>query len=219
MSKQEGVEELEQALQQRAEKLAQEYLVSAREKRARILQEQNERLHERERQEGRRAAAEAERRRRSRVEAVRHDQQGTLEKRRWQATQNVMAAMRQALVTLADDESRYLERIKQLLSAAAQQLPDGALIVKVNARDRDRLAARWESLIGETMPGRDVSLSEDTVDCMGGVLVRDEDNRVRLDNTFEGRLDRYGRAAALRIDETLFGESTEAGLEPAWERS
>lgn len=220
MSEQQAVEELEQALQQRAEKLAREYLATAGEKRARILQERNEQFHEREREEQRRATEEAERRRHSRVEAVRHDRQGALDRRRWQAIQAVMEDIRQAFGALADDESRYLEWLRALLAAAARQLPEGALILEMNARDRERFAAHWESLIRETMPGRRVSLAEQAADCMGGVLVRSEDNRIRLDNTFEGRLDRYGRTAALLIDEALFGERTEeAGLEPSWEKS
>src|SRR5699024_3671884 len=128
--------------------------------------------------------------------------------------------IRQALGTMADDESHYLERIKALITTAALPLPEGALVIEVNARDRDRLAAHWEAFTREAMPGRQVSLAIQAGDCMGGVLVRTEDNRVRLDNTFEGRLDRYARTAALLIDEALFGERTEeADSEPSWEQS
>lgn len=219
MSEAETVQALERSLRERAEKLAEECLAVAREKRSRIRQEQSERLRERERKEEQRAGDEAERRRRRRVEAVRHEQHGALEQRRWQAIQEVIAEMRGEFAAIADDESRYLEQMRQLLAAGAGALPDGPLILQVNARDRERLMANWDALVGEAMRGRQISLSDEAAECTGGVVVYTEDNRTRLDNTFEGRLERHAGSVARLIDEALFAETAEAEREPSWEGS
>ena len=219
MSEAETVQALERSLRERAEKLAEECLAVAREKRSRIRQEHNERLRERERKEEQRACDEAERRRRRRVEAVRHEQHGALEQRRWQAIQEVVAEMRREFATIVDDESRYLEQMRQLLAAGAKALPDGPLILQVNARDRERLTANWDALVGEAMPDRRISLSDEAAECTGGVVVYTEDNRTRLDNTFEGRLERHAGSVARLIDEALFAAKAETEREPSWEGS
>lgn len=219
MSEAETVQALERSLRERAEKLAEECLAVAREKRSRIRQEQSERLRERERKEEQRAGDEAERRRRRRVEAVRHEQHGALEQRRWQAIQEVIAEMRGEFAAIADDESRYLEQMRQLLAAGAGALPDGPLILQVNARDRERLMANWDALVGDAMRDRQISLSDEAAECTGGVVVYTEDNRTRLDNTFEGRLERHAGSVARLIDEALFAETAEAEREPSWEGS
>ena len=54
--------------------------------------------------------------------------------------------------------------------------------------------------------GKRIQLSTLPVDTLGGILIRSDDNRIRVDNTFEGRLDRLGRRLHQTIIERLLPE-------------
>lgn len=206
MSEDDSVEQLERTLEERSEELAAEQIANAQQQRERILQEQHEHLRSREEHEALSARADAERHRRSRVQAYKLEQQTELERRRWAAIEEVFQRTRDRLRTLAEDEERYARLTAALVMKAAERIPEGNLVAVLNARDREALAGGWERLVGEAVPGRRVRLENSTHSRAGGVLVHDEDDEVRVDNTFEGLMERHADELRLLIHDALFGE-------------
>ena len=50
------------------------------------------------------------------------------------------------------------------------------------------------------------SVSDEPLTCMGGVVVRSIDGKVRVDNTFESRIERYMETVRTRVAKELFGQ-------------
>jgi V/A-type H+-transporting ATPase subunit E len=63
-------------------------------------------------------------------------------------------------------------------------------VAEVNAQDHQRLAPKWEEFARAAVPDKTITLAPEPIDTVGGIMVRSVDNRIRLDNTFEGRRER-----------------------------
>jgi V/A-type H+-transporting ATPase subunit E len=198
------VRNLEQALLARARDLVREHLEKAASERERILAEVAQRLRLREEREILAAKADAERAFRRRVQAAEIRMQGELDRLRWTLVQTVLGAVRAELVRVADDERAYLPVLAGYLRAAAEHLDGDALVADLNTRDRERFAARWAAFAAEAVPAKRVSLSANAIGASGGLIVRTPENQVRVDNTFEGRIDRLEETVHAAILERLF---------------
>ena len=198
------VRNLEQALLARARDLVREHLEKAASERERILAEVAQRLRLREEREILAAKADAERAFRRRVQAAEIRMQGELDRLRWTLVQTVLGAVRAELVRVADDERVYLPVLAGYLRAAAGHVEGDALVADLNTRDRERFGARWDAFAAEVVPAKRVSLSAVAIAASGGVIVRTPDNQVRVDNTFEGRIDRLEETVHAAILERLF---------------
>ena len=206
MSSETTVETLESALFERARKLADEYLARARQTRERMIEEENERLRLREERETLAAEAEAERLYRRRVQAVELQMQGELDRLRWEQVSAVKQIMSERFDAFARSPE-YPGVLRRLLSEAVAAAGDGDLVVRVNATDRERLAADWDALSAALPAGARVVLDDTTGNFLGGVLVRSADDTVRVDNTFEGRMERFEDRINQAIAENLFPAS------------
>jgi len=78
----------------------------------------------------------------------------------------------------------------------------------VNARDFARLQAQWPAIAAEVAPGKNIVLSPESENCCGGVLVRNAADNIRVDNRFEGRLERLADEIHRVIVERLFASAT-----------
>ena len=67
-----------------------------------------------------------------------------------------------------------------------------------------RLADRWDSFARDAVPDREIALDADPGEFFGGILVRAADDSVRVDSTFEGRMDRFADPVNQGIAEILF---------------
>ncbi|WP_152043294.1 V-type ATP synthase subunit E [Salinigranum salinum] len=106
--------------------------------------------------------------------------QERLEARR-DALQTVREQVESELAGLSGDEREELTRA--LLDASAAEFDEGSDVV-VRGRAAD------EALIEEILADYEgFSLGEESVDCLGGVVVESEASRVRVDNTFDSLLD------------------------------
>lgn len=198
------VRNLEHALLARARELVREHLEKAAAERDRILADVAHRLRLAEEREILAAKADAERLFRRRVQAAEIRMQGELDRLRWTLVQTVVGAVKGELARLAGDEARYAPVLAGLLAAAAERLDGKALVADLNARDRERFGARWEAFAAAAVPDKHVTLSSLALEVSGGVIVRTPANHVRIDNTFEGRLDRLGDAVHALVLERLF---------------
>jgi V/A-type H+-transporting ATPase subunit E len=203
------VEALELAILTRAERLADEYRERARHKRDRILRESAERLRLREQREEAIAKSLGERSFRQRVQASELKMQSNLDQVRWNLVTDIQQRLYERMEIFRQDETAYLDTLKSYLSHAAGQIEVENLIAELNARDRRLLEERWEQISIEVAPEKSIVLASEPIETLGGVRVSSRDERIRVDHTFEGRLERLGD----RIQQVILERMLPGGLE------
>ena len=207
------VEELESAILARANRLAAEYNTRAERSRDNILSSASERLHLREEREVLLAKAKAERAYRRRVQANELKLHKEMDHLRWNLVQGIQEQLGARMQKLASDRDRYQPLLQALLVKSVEAIERDELVAEVNARDLEWLPAAWEQLTA-AVKGKRVVLSKTPRQTLGGVLVRSNDNRIRVDNTFEGRLERLARELHQTIIERLLPEGRDRALLP-----
>lgn len=181
---------LAEAILERANRLAEEYRLRAERSRQHILDDARQRLHLREEREVLLAKAQAERLYRRRVQAAELRLQREMDLLRWNLVRSVRARLHEELNRLASDEASCLELLHQLFLESIRQLPPGDYRLLLNSRDRERVQpvlAQWQAGLPE---GFRLSKQIGTAEMSGGLRLQQQDDRLRLDNSFEGRLGR-----------------------------
>lgn len=201
MSDSDDISGLEHALTERAQKLAEVELDSGKRTRERILADTQQRLQLEKEREVHAAREKAERAYQQQVQAAELGLRAELDRLRQSLVDNALTKLPDSLRALSEDESRYLPLLQQFLREAAQAIERDELVAQFNARDLLRMQSQWDQIAQQAAPGKQLHLSPDTLDSMGGVLVTSADRAIRFDNTFEGRLE--------RLDETLQGSMAE----------
>ena len=209
MSDVDDVSGLEMALMERARKLSEEHLVNGRQARDLILLETRQRLRLEEERETVAAKAQGERVYQQRIQAVELDLRARLDRLRWQLANDVLAKLRARLSALREDEPKYLSVIGAYLRECAQAIERDELVVHCNARDLQLLTRDFARLAKEADPNKRLTLSQDAMNCIGGVMVVSADQNIRFDNTFEGRMERLADLLQGAIAERLTPQSGE----------
>ncbi len=207
MSDAKDVSELEAALIDRAERLANEYLQKGKDGRAAILNEELERQRAREARIGEEAQADADRIYRRRVQAAQLKIQANLDRERWQLIQSVIEALPAKLATAADDRAYYTGLLEALVGRAAESIGEEELVASLNERDLDRFRDEWRDIVNSAAPGKDIRLSPEPVEISGGARLTSVDDRVAVDASFEGRAERYEGELVQVIAERLFANA------------
>jgi V/A-type H+-transporting ATPase subunit E len=202
--------ELEQAILARAQQLADQYAEQAQKTREVILREAAERLRQREQREDTIARGLSERYYRQRVQATELKLQSHLDRMRWNLVRRVEDRLAERMRAFIKDESAYLAHLRELLQAAAEQFESDSLVVQCNAEDRKRLQADWAA-VAAALPEKTLRLDEDAIETLGGGLLRSVDGRIRVNNTFEGRMARLRLRLQQAILERLLPASPESG--------
>lgn len=209
MTPQEQAEALEKAIFDRASSLADEHRRQAENLSEQILRDAQERLSRFEEQVEKQAAARAEREYRRLIQAAEIRMQAELDRMRWGLVESVLSSVKQRLEQLRDDPDAYNTLLLRLLAEAAKEIPEERLVVRVDEADYERLKETWESLTGVAAPDKVLTLSTEPFPCSGGVLVENEDGRTRMNNTFEGRLERLRPVLQRSIVKHLFPQDSE----------
>ena len=207
MSDKDSMPDLESALLDRAERLADEYLAKGRDGRDAILKEEQDRLRAREQRIVDDANADADRLYRRRVQAAELRNHGALDRERWRLIESVMDDLPGLLAAIVDDRKTYEPLFRALLASAAESIDDDELIAQVNAHDLATFEDRWEALCKKAVPRKRITLSPEAIECSGGVRVSGHDDRVCVDATFEGRMQRFHDELTQTIAERLFAHS------------
>lgn len=202
--------ELEQAILARAQQLANQFTEQAQRTRDSVLREAAERLRQREQREEAIARALGDRHYRQRVQAAELKLQSHLDRMRWNLVRDVEDRLQERMQDFIRDEAAYTEYLLGLLREAAGQMEDTTLIVRTNAADRERLEKVWERVRTE-LPDRELRLDDQPLATLGGVLLLSADERVRVDNTFAGRMARLRLRLQRVILERLLPASAETG--------
>lgn len=200
------VDQLRGALIERARKQAEEIRAHARETAERIVEDKNGELRQRESRENQYAKSLGARAYRQHLESSRLEAKSELEQLRWDLAQSVLQRARQRLEELANSDDRYRPFFTRLLKQSAQSMGMNTLVVEVNERDLERLKPDWQTLVQEVPPGKDITLSNEPYACSGGFRLHDPDDRIRVDNTLEARLDRFHMDVMRVLMKHLFGD-------------
>lgn len=188
-----------------------EHLRKANEERERILAESRQRLRLREEREAQAAKGDAEQRYRQRVQVAELGLQAELDRLRWTLVRSVIDQAWSRLLDLAGDRQAYRNVLARWLREGCEALGDTELVAELCARDREHLAGDWERFAAEAVPGMKVALALAPCSASGGLMVRDAANRVRVDNTFEGRRERLEEALERETLMQLFATVPELG--------
>jgi V/A-type H+-transporting ATPase subunit E len=202
-------QDLEQAILARAERLAQEYHNRGKRSRDTILREAADKLRLREEREDSIAKALGERSFRQRVQAQELKMQSDLDRTRWNLVRNVEAQLNERMLAHAEDSNACLMTLSGFIAAAAETIEKSELRVHANARDHKLLESNWEQITAAAPAGTRLELASDPIDTLFGVLVVSADGRIRVDNTFEGRLARLGS----RIQQTILERLLPSGFD------
>jgi len=126
------------------------------------------------------------------------------------------SAAQKALEELAEkgkrDNLNYKDIMLNLIISASEIVAGNKLELVFNKRDsktfnKETLKEARESIKKTT--GRDTSLSltDDTIQCIGGVVVRDLENQVEVDNTLETKLNQLKESLRVDVARILFGDN------------
>ena len=118
---------------------------------------------------------------------------------------------RESAVRSDEAQINELGSLADLLRHAADSIESDNLVAEFNAADLQRLKGQWETFAGKAVPGKTIRLSPEPCSCRGGVRVRSEDNRIRVDNSFEGRIERMNERLQQSITERLFAGAINKG--------
>jgi len=202
------ITQLEKAIYKRAQILADTHLHAARQQCDRILVDSNRRLRQKEDREIAIAKVVADQSYRRHVQASEIRMQAELDQLRWSLVQSVMSRLQTHLKTLTQQQDQYIPLLKQYFKSATQALDSKELVVEVNTDDHALLAPQWKDFIKDSAPDRKCELAVKKRNSIGGLLVRSKDNRVRVDNTFEGLILRLENELYQVITAQLFATTT-----------
>jgi V/A-type H+/Na+-transporting ATPase subunit E len=161
------------------------------------------------------ASAAAERAYQQQVQAAELAQRAERDRLRWTLIGAVLDNLPTRLTALTADETRYLPLLLAYLRDAAQAIERDSLVVQVNARDMQRLQPGWDTHAQAAAAGKRLTLSPTAIDTLGGVVVTSAEGDIRVDHSFEGRMERmrialYGAVAAQLFPAVLSPTGTAA---------
>ncbi len=205
------VEALEQAILARAEQLASQYRERANRSRDVILRDAAERLRLREQREEGIARSLGERAFRQQVQAQELKLQTKLDRVRWNLVRDVEGRLGEQMQAYLADESAWLETLTAYIATAAERIEREQLRVQANSRDLRILRDAWASVTAALPAGKTVALDDEPIETLGGVMIISDDARIRVDNTFDGRLARLREQVQRVILERLLPSSFDTG--------
>ncbi|TNF91819.1 MAG: V-type ATP synthase subunit E [Gammaproteobacteria bacterium] len=207
-----AIGDLERAILERANTLADEYLERAERSRDSILREANERLRLREDREVQVGKFLSERDYMRKVQASELKFQRKLDTLSWSLVQEIFARLKHRLKDFAAQEGEeYLQLLGELLAEGCNSIGEAEVVAHMNSADHHRLADQWDSFSARYVPNYKVILHDVPMDTIGGVMVRTKDDRVMVNNSFEGRMDRMQNELNEVVMERLFTSAEQLG--------
>jgi V/A-type H+-transporting ATPase subunit E len=134
-----------------------------------------------------------------------------MDRLRWALVQSVIESAKQELEALVRDEARYDAILGAFLAQAVHSIEADELVVYLNRRDHQRLAGQWKDWVAPWSGDKRVELAAEPLDGIGGVLIENRSQDIRIDNSFEGRLARLYEDIQQAASERLFASLPESG--------
>jgi len=117
----------------------------------------------------------------------------------------VLEALRERLSSIPEGE--YLEVIKELIIQGIKELGEERVVVSSNKETLSLLEKHLKEVKKDAKEklGKDVEIEMGApIKTIGGVVVYNPGRSIRIDNTFEARMERYQSELRSRIAKTLF---------------
>ncbi|RLF80040.1 V-type ATP synthase subunit E [Thermococci archaeon] len=109
---------------------------------------------------------------------------------------------------LSIPEAEYMEVLKDLITSGIQELGEEKVVLSSNGETLSLLKAHlkeMEKSVNEKL-GKDVVISlGEPIETIGGVIVQNLEKTIRIDNTFEARMERLQSDLRAKIAKILFG--------------
>ncbi len=118
----------------------------------------------------------------------------------------VLRSLKERLAALSKDE--YFKVIMDLMLQAVRELGEEKIRVSSNETTLQLVAEKIDEIKAflKENTGMEVSIElGDKIETIGGVLVENADRTIRVDNTFEARIERLESELRSRIAKVLFG--------------
>jgi len=204
-----GVEKIIAQIEKTAEEKVADILAKARGKAEVLLAEAREQAAEQERAALARGEQESRRESQRILAEARIQARRACVKAQEDTVKQAFSQAMQALQALADGGSSYPEVLKSLIVESIAATDTSDLEVLVRQADRSLLTAEMLNSVaeeGSRVTGRTIvlTLAAETVAAAGGAVVRSLDGRVRVDNTFKARTDRFMDVIRTRVAKELF---------------
>lgn len=203
-----NIDDLEKALLDRATALSQEYSERAKRSYDHYIEDENERLRLREEREVMAAKMQAEQIYRRMVQTEELQSIKRIDQLRWQLMHQVIDEVEKQLKALTNDQESYIKLIKQLLHQSMNLILEKQLVVEFNSHDEQWLSSEWQSLVNSLDTDKVISLSNKHCHGNGGFIIYDKNYKMRINNTFEGLIERFSDDINQIIAENLFAELT-----------
>lgn len=212
MSESDQVKALQQAILERAQKLAEEHIKQGQMTRSRILQDAREKIKLMEQKELLSAKLQSEREYQRQVQASELRIQAELDRNRWGLVQSILDKVIRELAKLPDDDQRYRVNFENLLRQGVEKIGLPRLVATLNSQDMSRFADDWEATVKKCCgEGLEIKINPEASQCSGGVKLVSEAGDVMIDNTFEGIIARRDEALQRIIFERLFSTISGGG--------
>ncbi len=200
------VEDLEKALMQRADDLANEYQQRARRSHDHFINDENERLHLREEKEVMAASMAAESQYRSRVQSSELKVQKRLDQLRWQLIKEVIEQVKGKVAQIIKNKEEYRQLLVAFIRHSAALIDNNDLIVEFNTQDYQSIAPLWQEILEQVNCPKHIVCSKQFHQMSGGIIMYNQTRSIRIDNTFEGRLERLSDNIHQLVAEQFFSE-------------
>jgi V/A-type H+-transporting ATPase subunit E len=200
------VEDLEKALMQRANDLADEYLQRAKRSHDHYIEDENERLQLHEEKEIMSAKMLADCTYRSQVQSSELRVQKKLDQLRWQLIKNVLTQAKENITHIITNKEQYQQLLIEFIKHSISSINSKTLVVELNHSDYQNLHPQWHMLIKQIKCKNTIELSNQFHHMSGGVIVYNDKRTIRIDNTFEGRIERLSETIHQLVAEEFFSE-------------
>ncbi|NJE26226.1 V-type ATP synthase subunit E [Thermococcus sp. MV5] len=118
----------------------------------------------------------------------------------------VIDSIKERLASIPEEE--YLEVLKGLIVEGIQELGEEKVVLSSNERTLSLIEEHLEEIKGivKEKIGKDVEISlGDPLETLGGVIIQNSTKTIRIDNTFETRMERLQSELRAKIAKILFG--------------
>ncbi len=153
------------------------------------------------------AETEAEAIRRRRVSEARHTIKLREQEEKNKILTEVLDQTRNRASEITADENRYLQYLTKLSVDGIQEIGLENVVLHLNANDMKRFGEKLNREIGRQMQktGK-VEFAREPIDAAGGVIISNDDDTIRIVNTFEQRYEALEARLLIEAGKLLFNE-------------
>jgi V/A-type H+/Na+-transporting ATPase subunit E len=205
------VEDLEKSLLQRAKDLADEYHQRAKRSYDHFIEDENDHLQLREEKEILASKMLAEATYRTRIQSSELNAQKNLDQLRWQLIKNVIAEVKDKITNISKNKDKYRELLVNFIRHSSSIIDSNHIIVELNQDDYLTMQSHWQNILEQIDCDKVIELSTQYHHQSGGVIVYDQSRSMRINNTFEGRIERLSDNIYQLVAEQFFSELSHEG--------